>query len=711
MDKLNIFICENIYPEYQEAIQREGINDIELRAYPALCDQNSRKDEAKEVLSQAGMDRSVLICNQSCDALKLIPAGGLVETVTGNYCSAHLTCDSILRYLTSQGGYIVSLGWLEKSKHHLAATGFDQDTAREIFQEKNKRIVFLDAKIDNHAETLLAELSAYLGLPYIVIPIELEIIQLLLKSKLNEWRLYQQDIENTRVINELRRQSSDYAAVFDILGKISSCTSKREILAKVKDLFVMVFGAQSFTFWSDHSDQMPKEIREFKSTDANYLMLKNENRFCMKVAWNGDLYGILDISEFLFPQYIDRYLKLALDIARLLGLVFYNNEQYEKIVKAQIEANAKDRYFAHMNHEIRTPLNGFMGFLQLMDSTGLDQQQQEYMFYMKQSTSHMLKIINNVLDLAKIESGEMKLSKRVFNLEEEIETALAPLRSLAKQKNILLQLKADDGMPGEVEGDPDRLRQIILNLGGNAVKFTQEGQVHITIQCLETTEKHHILKLIVEDTGPGMTQDALNKLFQPFYQTDDGSIPQSKGTGLGMVITQELVELMGGEICVDSTLGKGTSVELTVELNKVTDMPDYNVESRLSSEMNGSSNQDQRRVLVVEDEELNQLMIRRILERKGFCCDVVYNGQQALERVVETSYDLILMDIQLPVMDGLEATRQIRSLSDIRQPLIIAVTACCSLEMQESFKKAGMDEFLAKPITFADLERLLDEKT
>ncbi len=712
MNKLKVFICENFYPEYQAALLREGINDVELRLYPTLCDHKGRKNEAKEILSQTGMNRSVLICNQSCDARKLIQEDGFIETVTGNYCFTHLTCDEFLDYLTSQGSYILSLGWLKQWKKHLASMGFEKETARRFFQETTKQITFLDAKIDDEAEALLAELSAYLDIPYVMIPVELETIRQLLKSKRNEWQHQLQNKENARVINELRSQLADYAAFFDMIGKISTYTSERDVINKVKNLFVMIFGAQKFRFWNEHSEPMPMEIRELISNDDKYLMLKNENRFCIQVSWDGVFYGVLDTSEFLFPQYIDRYLNLALDITKFLGLVLHNNDQYEKIAESKEEAesanNAKSRYLAHMNHEIRTPLNGFVGFLQLMETTRLDQLQQEYMHHMKQSTSHLLGIINNVLDMARIEAGEMKLTKRLFNLEDEIQTALAPLRSLARQKNIRLLVNVEDHMPPQVEGDPDRLRQILLNLGGNAVKFTQEGQVNITIQCLETTEEKHTLQMAVEDTGPGMTRETLDKLFMPFYQVDDGSTSQSKGTGLGMTITQELVELMGGHIQAESTPGRGTRVEVRLMLNKVRDSLENSPQKRPDSTRSPMLKQP--RILVVEDNKFNQIILRRILENKGLPHDVVGDGQQAVEKVGKNHYDLIFMDIQLPLMDGIEATRQIRRLSEISQPIIIAVTAYTSWKDQKACKAAGMNGFLTKPITLEDIANVLDNE-
>lgn len=337
MEKLKIFICENFCPEYEEALKKEGIDDVELIAFPTLCDHKDRKKEAKEIFSKVNTERSLLICSKSCDALKLIDKESILETVTGNYCFTHLTCDEFLDHLTSQGSYIVSTGWLKEWESHISAMGFDKNGARNFFQETSKQIVFLDSKVDDNAQNILKELSSYLGLPYLIVTVELETIRMILKSKVHEWRLHSYNIKNTRELNELRSQCADYSAVFDMFGKISSYATKRDVIGKIKDFFMMVFGAQKFNFWSEKSELIPAEIREFKSKDDNFISLKDENRFCIKVLWDNTLYGILDVSDFLFPQYIDRYLNLALSITRLLGLVLHNNEQYEMIMKSEKE--------------------------------------------------------------------------------------------------------------------------------------------------------------------------------------------------------------------------------------------------------------------------------------------------------------------------------------------------------------------------------------
>ncbi|NLV82778.1 MAG: diguanylate cyclase [Synergistaceae bacterium] len=335
MEKLKIYVCENLYYEYEEAIKREEIDEVELIALPTLCDQKGRKKEAKELFSKADTKRSLLICSKSCDALKLIQKGSSVETVTCNYCFTHLTCDEFLDYLTSQGSYVVTTGWLKNWKEHIEIMGFEKDKVRDFFQKTSKQIVFLDSKIDATAQNTLKELSSYLGLPYITVAVELETIRMILKSKINEWRLHSFNVKCSKEINELRSQCADYSAVFDMFGKISSYTNKRDIIGRVKNLFMMVFGAKKFNFWSENSELIPDEIREFKLKEDIYILLKNENRFCIKVSWDSTLYGILDVSGFLFPQFIDRYLNLALSITRLLGLVLHNNEQYEIIVKSE----------------------------------------------------------------------------------------------------------------------------------------------------------------------------------------------------------------------------------------------------------------------------------------------------------------------------------------------------------------------------------------
>ena len=415
MEKLKVYTCENFYPEYEKALKIEGIDDIELIAFPTLCDHKNKKTEVKKFFDQADIERSLLICSKQCDALKLIKKDSLIENVNGNYCFTHLTCDEFLDYLTSQGSYIVSTGWLRNWESHITAMGFDKNTARSFFKETAKQIVLLDSKIDDNAENILRELSSYTGLPYLIVPVELETIRMILKSKVCEWRLHNSTIKNAREINELRSQCADYSAVFDIVGKVSSYTTTREVICRVKDLFMMVFGAQKFNFWSENTELTTVELGELISKDDNFMLLKNENRFCIKVSWDSTLYGILDVSGFLFPQYIDRYLNLALSITRLLGLVLHNNEQYEIIVESASEL----KYLSF--HDSMTGLYNRTYINRLLTNEAKDNKTIVFMFdidklkYVNDNFGHDSgdKLINSFADVIKQNFRETDIAARI----------------------------------------------------------------------------------------------------------------------------------------------------------------------------------------------------------------------------------------------------------------------------------------------------------
>jgi diguanylate cyclase (GGDEF)-like protein len=334
MKKLQLFICENFYSEYQYALTKEDIKDVEIHIFPSLCDDRSRKLEAQEVLSHGMDNQSVLICNKTCAAINLLQDESQIQKITGNYCFSHLTCDEFLDYLISQRSYVMSLDWLMDWRKHIEVMGFDQKSARIFFKDTSNQLVFFDSGIEEKSHKILKELSNYLDLPYLIVPIELKGLRMMLRSVVFEWRLHQQKEQNETALNELRNQCAEYSAVFDMMGKISSYTSRREVIGKIKDLFLFIFGAQDFKFWSEESEKLPKEIEILKVKKEDfYLFLKEENRFCLKIEWDGIHYGIIDAKGFMFPRYIEKYLNLAIEIAKFSGLVLHNNQQYE-IIKA-----------------------------------------------------------------------------------------------------------------------------------------------------------------------------------------------------------------------------------------------------------------------------------------------------------------------------------------------------------------------------------------
>lgn len=350
MGKIRIVICENFYPEYQEVLQNQGFEDIELLIFPSSCDQKERKLEVRKILEKVNYKSSVLICSKSCDAVKLLPEKNDIRTITWNYCFSHLTSEEFLNHLISEGSYIISSGWLKNWQRHINNMGFDEEGAREFFRESCKQLVLIDYKNDDKNKQWLENLSRYVDLPYLIIPVKLQKLELMIKSILSEWRLNHQEKGLQSTIAELRNQCAEYATIFDLLSKISTYSKKRDVINQIENIFKMIFGAEKFVFWNDQKNSIPEEIKKLQTSKENYLLLREDNRFCIKISWGNIIYGIIDVSEFLFPNYIEKYLNLSMEISKISGLVFHNNEQYEKI----LDSEKKLKYMSY--HDAMTGL-------------------------------------------------------------------------------------------------------------------------------------------------------------------------------------------------------------------------------------------------------------------------------------------------------------------------------------------------------------------
>ena len=367
--------------------------------------------------------------------------------------------------------------------------------------------------------------------------------------------------------------------------------------------------------------------------------------------------------------------------------------------KAAAEAanESKSRFLAAMSHEMRTPLNAVLGMNRLMLKSSLNDEQRRYALMIRSSGQALLELINDILDLSKIEAGRMELEIVDFNPLAAVEAVVALMAPRAHTRSLSLTLDVEPGLQPALRGDPLRLRQVLLNLVGNALKFTEQGSVKVLVRHRQIGPDRVELRLAVQDTGIGIAPEALPKLFARFVQADSTTSRRYGGTGLGLAISAEMVALMGGRIDVRSEVGKGSTFEVVLPL-PLGDAAALETPVELQDtgmDMLGS----RLRVLVAEDNEVNQLLIQALLREMGHECDIVTNGREAVDQVQRTRYDLVLMDVQMPEMDGEAATRAIRALqgSASRVP-VIALTANAMVEDRDNYIRSGMDDFVMKPV-------------
>jgi len=429
-----------------------------------------------------------------------------------------------------------------------------------------------------------------------------------------------------------------------------------------------------------------------------------------------------------YPIFDDTNLLGAVEVSVDITERTRKEKELLKVVDDSIaESEAKSQFLANVSHEIRTLMNVILGMAELVYESSQDEGQKEYLAMIRDSSSFLLSLVNDLLDLSKIESGTVKLEHDYFNLPQKVKKIASSFRLQAQKKGLELNCTIDDNVPATVAGDPGRLQQVLINLISNAIKYTETGEINVLLQLEQTEspenrppdlnlENKTVVFFSISDTGPGIPENSLNHIFQYFYQPDSYHHRSGKeGAGLGLPITKNLVELMGGSLGVKSAVNRGSTFYFTIPFTVSHDQIGGTGEaagSKMEQELDQAVAQSEKglSILLVEDRPTNQKMTTLMLEKKGHRVTAAQNGKEALEILNSKRFDLIFMDINMPEMDGFETTAHIRTAEkDIEHIPIIAMTAFATKKDKERCLKAGMDSYISKPVNAPELDRVIAE--
>ena len=482
-------------------------------------------------------------------------------------------------------------------------------------------------------------------------------------------------------------------------GKVYFSAGYYALLGYEPDAFPASYGSWVSLLHPDDRDETERLVREHLANGREFSI-----EFRMRTAGDGWLWIMARGKTIAWTR--------AGRPKRMVGTHtdVTDRKRFEvKLVRAKEAAEAanrvKDEFIANISHEVRTPLNGVMGMLQLMQSSPLDEEQRDYVDIALHSSRNLLRVLNDLLDFSKMQAGKLDIREDSFDLAGLVAESLGFFQLQADNKGLVLEADIDPSARKHYLGDAGRIRQILFNLVGNAVKFTDGGG--ITVEACELWHPEPGRKRLlftVRDTGIGIAEKDLARIFAPFSQVDGSLTRAYQGTGLGLPIVRNLVELMGGNCEVDSAPGKGTTIRFFLVVSE------HDAPVEIAAPASSASESRSLHLLLAEDERVNRIMARRLLERMGHTVTEVENGRDCLVLLREHSFDAVLMDVQMPMLNGLDATRAIRTapeLAPVSGIPIIGLSAHAARQDRARALEAGMNEYLVKPFEQADLECVL----
>lgn len=476
-----------------------------------------------------------------------------------------------------------------------------------------------------------------------------------------------EDITGLKISNCLNRQFRHFLHIFNKKGK-----------AQIKQ---MIRGSKNGIFESFELRTPPRTPRKWIKLAINFTYDENKD-------YSGAIGIIMDISE----------------------MKAIENRLRKSEIKERLANNAKNDFLSTMSHEIRTPLNGVIGISHILMMNKYLPSQKKQLHALKITSEHLLNLINNILDFNKIESGNITLNYSDFNINELIDGIKINYRNKAIENNLEFDILKDEELPIFMNGDLTRLHQILHNLLGNAFKFTHHGKIELAITCIQNTNDFVDVQFSISDTGKGIDEQKIHEIFEKFTQENDHITQNYGGTGLGLTICKRLLALMNSELKVKSQLNDGSTFWFKIRFNQAKSQ--QQISSKNLIENDGFKDLKGLNILVVDDNNINNLVIKQILSKWGVQCTFAVNGQEALVQTKNNIYHLILMDLQMPILNGYDTCLEIRRGSNLNQMTpIIAISASSEVDSIKKAKQVGMDSFMSKPFKPVDLYKIIHHFT
>jgi signal transduction histidine kinase len=594
-----MLLCDSFAPEIAALTGAGDLADVEFATYPAQCGcPPVTWDDIRCAAGASERFGRIYVHGGCCltglndppndlSHCRIEPRINCFSLIAGDYA-----VDRLIR----EGAHLVTPGWLAQWERHLADWGFDQVQAREFFAECCREVILLDTGVDPTADSSLEAFARFIGKPWRSIPVGIDLLRMTFVRCSETWIATCRDASHDELLASALRTSADYALCFDMLCAIAQTFDPQQVAQQVIHLYQALFGAADVAFVTFDNRPSGEVYRvgytqqsntELRQAVAVYL-LKNESdrleahrgTIFLRIPGGGELPAVIMIDGLASPEYRQQYLDLALATVDICGLALNNARTYrllqrnsEQLQQALVEATsatrAKSEFLANMSHEIRTPMNGIMGMLQILRGTCLDTTQQEYLDIIDTSARNLLVIVTDILDLARVEAGKLELSVGPFSLRETIVGIVSKMETESSAKGLVVTVTVAEEIPDLLSGDPVRIRQILLKLLGNAVKFTGHGSVTLSATLDDLDEYAATIRLSVCDTGIGMSPDLVRTIFEPFTQADGSTTRRFGGTGLGLTICKRLTELMGGRLEVESIEGVGSTFHVTLPLRQV----------------------------------------------------------------------------------------------------------------------------------------------